>query len=190
MLRCKIQLNQAPRSCRNPCSLAPVQGKRGVFVVEAIGGGLKSRAVIRKGSLAHVSRVSAAGTAVTILDDDMQVVTGGRSAWFPSYASCSRTSLRMRMSSACSCFYGDAGNIGRALLSDLQISQRNETPACHRVWVNGEEYPVDAASGEAVIPFSASRGDPLVVLIAGDDFAALATLDVYGESYSLAAGAD
>lgn len=48
--------------------------------MEAMGGGLTSRAVISKGSLMHVARVSAAGTAVTILDDGMQVVRDGRCA--------------------------------------------------------------------------------------------------------------
>jgi hypothetical protein len=58
------------------------------------------------------------------------------------------------------------------------------------VWVDGEEYPADAASGEAVIPFAASRGGVHpAVLIAADDFAALTTLELQSESYSLAAGA-
>ena len=56
--------------------------------------------------------------------------------------------------------------------------------------MNGEEYPVSAASGEAVIPFAASGSGPQpVVLIAADDFAALATLHLQSESYSLTAGA-
>ena len=59
-----------------------------------------------------------------------------------------------------------------------------------RIWLNGEEYPVSATSGEAVIPFAAiSSGPQTAVLIAADDFAALATLHLQSESYSLAAGA-
>lgn len=64
----------------NSSALVRLQGKRGIFVIEAVGGGLKSRAVIHKGSLHHVARVSAAGTAVTILDDDMRALTDGRYA--------------------------------------------------------------------------------------------------------------
>lgn len=60
----------------------------------------------------------------------------------------------------------------------------------HRVWVNGEEYPVEEASGEAIIPFAASpSGMQAAVLIAADDFAALETIDISSETYSLAAGA-
>ena len=49
---------------------------------------------------------------------------------------------------------------------------------------------MSAALGEAVIPFAASGSGPqTAVLIAADDFAALATLHLQSESYSLAAGA-
>jgi hypothetical protein len=71
--------NTAGASVRPP-ALVHLQDKRGTFVIEVVGGGLKSRAVIRKGSLHHVARLSAAGTAVTIFDDDMQALTDGRCA--------------------------------------------------------------------------------------------------------------
>lgn len=49
---------------------------------------------------------------------------------------------------------------------------------------------MDAATGEATIPFVASPGNSQpAVLIAGDGFAALTRLDHHAESYSLAAGA-
>jgi len=58
-------------------------------VVEAIGSRLKSRALVFKGGLSHVSRIGAAGVAVTILDDDLQVVKDGRCAIEPSILTCS-----------------------------------------------------------------------------------------------------
>jgi hypothetical protein len=42
----------------------------GVFVVEFIGGGISSRALIRKGRLRFASRPGAAGTVVTVMDED------------------------------------------------------------------------------------------------------------------------
>jgi len=43
--------------------------KRGVYVVEFIGGGKSSRALIRKGRLHHLVRTSTAGHVFTVLDD-------------------------------------------------------------------------------------------------------------------------
>ncbi|MAF67105.1 MAG: hypothetical protein CMJ84_15785 [Planctomycetes bacterium] len=47
----------------------PALARPGVFVVELIGGGLSSRAVIRKGSLQLRERASAAGHAFVVLDE-------------------------------------------------------------------------------------------------------------------------
>lgn len=51
----------------------PSLARPGTFVVELIGGGKSSRALVRKGALHHVERVGAAGHAFTIFDDQ-----GGR----------------------------------------------------------------------------------------------------------------
>ncbi len=48
--------------------------RRGVWVVDFIGNGKSSRALIRKGQLHFVTRPSSAGTAVTVLDEKRQPV--------------------------------------------------------------------------------------------------------------------
>lgn len=52
----------------------PQLAGRGVYVVDFIGNGLSSRAVIRKGRLRHLVRNSTAGHVFTILDEDHQVI--------------------------------------------------------------------------------------------------------------------
>jgi hypothetical protein len=47
----------------------PMCERPGTYVIDLIGNGMSSRAVIQKGRLRHVSRVGAAGVVVTILDD-------------------------------------------------------------------------------------------------------------------------
>mmetsp|Transcript_17791 Transcript_17791/g.53615 ORF Transcript_17791/g.53615 Transcript_17791/m.53615 type:complete len:2186 (+) Transcript_17791:298-6855(+) len=107
----------------------------GLYIVEAIGGGQRSRALIRRGTLTFLPRVSAAGIAITILDADQQVVKDGR------------------------------------------------------VWVDVETFPVDPATGEAVVPFAESTqcGKPMVIGSSGD-FAELVSFTHYQESYELEAG--
>jgi hypothetical protein len=58
----------------------PTLAQPGSYVVEFLGNGLSSRAVIKKGRLQHVSRVGAAGQVLTVLDEDGNVVTDA-SAW-------------------------------------------------------------------------------------------------------------
>ncbi len=55
----------------------PLEGldRPGVYVVELIGGGRSSRALIRKGGLQELERVGAAGHVFTVLDEDGEVLT-------------------------------------------------------------------------------------------------------------------
>jgi hypothetical protein len=55
-------------------------GKRGVWVIELIGGGRSSRALIRKGGLHYLSRQGVGGTVLSVLDETDQPVRGA-SAW-------------------------------------------------------------------------------------------------------------
>jgi len=48
----------------------PSLKRPGIFVIEFIGGGISSRALIRKGRLRFVERVGAAGQVFTVLDED------------------------------------------------------------------------------------------------------------------------
>lgn len=47
----------------------PMCKRAGTYVIDLIGNGMSSRAVIRKGRLRHVSRVGAAGRVVTVFDE-------------------------------------------------------------------------------------------------------------------------
>jgi hypothetical protein len=58
----------------------PSLSRPGVFVVEFIGGGISSRALIRKGRLRVVERVGAAGHVFTVLDEALKPAKGA-SIW-------------------------------------------------------------------------------------------------------------
>ena len=55
---------------RRSFELPELAGKRGVWVVELIGGGKSSRALIRKGALQYLSATTAAGHVIRVLDED------------------------------------------------------------------------------------------------------------------------
>lgn len=60
--------------------------KRGVFIIDLIGNGVSSRAVIRKGSLHFVERLSVAGHVLRVLDEANNPLPGGRvSAWLSGH---------------------------------------------------------------------------------------------------------
>jgi len=56
------------------CFTFPGLSRPGVFVVEFIGGGKSSRALIRKGGLRLLERIGAAGHVFTLLDEDNRVL--------------------------------------------------------------------------------------------------------------------
>lgn len=66
---------------RRRFSFDSMADRRGVWVVEFIGNGLSSRALVRKGDLQLLSRTTAAGVAVTVLDEDNQPVEDA-ALWF------------------------------------------------------------------------------------------------------------
>ncbi|GLC67679.1 hypothetical protein PLESTF_000590000 [Pleodorina starrii] len=61
---------QPLQRCRRLVTLPQLKGRRGVWVVEVQGGGLQSRALLRRGSLAAVVRCSPAGMALTLFRED------------------------------------------------------------------------------------------------------------------------
>ncbi|MCP3978248.1 MAG: hypothetical protein GY716_02795, partial [bacterium] len=65
---------------RREFTFPQLTGKRGVWVIELIGGGRSSRALIRKGGLHYLSRQGVGGTVLSILDEADQPVRGA-SAW-------------------------------------------------------------------------------------------------------------
>lgn len=70
-----VTYSEAPmRRVRRSFSF-PTLSKPGVYIVELIGGGISSRALIRKGKLRFVERVGAAGHVFTVLDEARNVVT-------------------------------------------------------------------------------------------------------------------
>ncbi len=65
---------------RREFTFPELTGKRGVWVIELIGGGRSSRALIRKGGLHYLSRQGVGGTVLSILDEADRPVRGA-SAW-------------------------------------------------------------------------------------------------------------
>ncbi|MDA0813763.1 MAG: hypothetical protein O3C21_15405, partial [Verrucomicrobia bacterium] len=57
-----------------------LQAERGVWVIEFIGNGKSSRALVRRGNLQYITRTSTAGNVIRILDDKRQPVPGAY-AW-------------------------------------------------------------------------------------------------------------
>ncbi len=69
--------NQSPfRRVRREFTFPQLKGKRGVWMIELIGGGRSSRALIRKGGLHYLSRQGVGGTVLSILDESDQLVEG------------------------------------------------------------------------------------------------------------------
>ncbi len=62
----------------------PQLSQAGVYVVDFIGNGKSSRAVIRKGRLQYWSRISTAGHVITVLNDRKQLVPGA-SIWLDGH---------------------------------------------------------------------------------------------------------
>jgi hypothetical protein len=58
----------------------PALSRPGIFVVEFIGGGISSRALVRKGRLRFVERTGSAGHVFSVLDEDFRVLKGA-SVW-------------------------------------------------------------------------------------------------------------
>lgn len=64
-------------------SCPTITAKRfGVFIMEFVGGGISSRAVIRKGALKHLTQRHFQGTKVYIIDEDKQICTGNKTGLF------------------------------------------------------------------------------------------------------------
>ena len=68
------------RRVRREFTFPELKDKRGVWMIEFIGGGRSSRALVRKGGLHYLSRQGVAGTVVSILDENDRPVRDA-SAW-------------------------------------------------------------------------------------------------------------
>ncbi len=68
------------RRVRREFEFPELTDKRGVWMIEFIGGGRSSRALVRKGGLHHLSRQGVAGTVLTILDENDKPVPNA-TAW-------------------------------------------------------------------------------------------------------------
>ncbi|HWB01902.1 MAG TPA: tetratricopeptide repeat protein [Verrucomicrobiales bacterium] len=71
----KFEYKEAPILRRKQTfSFPELNAKRGVWVIEFVGGGKASRALIRKGGLRTLVRQTALGTALTVLDEGLRPV--------------------------------------------------------------------------------------------------------------------
>jgi hypothetical protein len=59
---------------RHKFDIPSLQSKRGLFVIELIGNGISSRALIRKGTLQYVEHLSTAGQVFYVINDQKQIV--------------------------------------------------------------------------------------------------------------------
>lgn len=62
-------------------SFESMKGRRGVWVVELIGNGISSRALVRKGKLQYLSKTTVGGELVTVLDESNEAVESA-AVWF------------------------------------------------------------------------------------------------------------
>jgi len=77
----EIDYEESPfRRVRREYKFPELKNKRGVWVIELIGGGRSSRALIRKGGLHYLARQGVGGTVLSILDEADKPVRGA-SAW-------------------------------------------------------------------------------------------------------------
>ena len=77
-----VESNEPPaRRLARDFDFPEIGKRRGVWVVEFIGGGKSSRAVIRKGRLTPLTRVIPEGIALTVLDETYQPLPAA-AAWF------------------------------------------------------------------------------------------------------------
>ena len=62
------------------------QKKQGIFIIDFIGNGLSSRAVIRKGKVNFIEQQTVAGQLFTLVDEDANVCKGGRTGiWIENH---------------------------------------------------------------------------------------------------------
>ncbi|CAI5476197.1 unnamed protein product [Closterium sp. Yama58-4] len=131
-------------------------GRRGVFVVQLEGGGLCTRAIIRKGNLVHTATLTPRGLAIRMLNEDGALVLP-TTAGPPSSSSAP---------AAAEPGGGSAAGLGWS------------------VWVEGVEYAV-GSGGDVLLPFTASSRECTPVLFDGCLAAVGASVQVPEESYNL-----
>ena len=68
------------RRVRRSFDFPELKGRRGTWVIEFIGNGRSSRALVRKGKLQYLARPTSAGTSLHVYDEANQPVTDA-SAW-------------------------------------------------------------------------------------------------------------
>lgn len=62
-------------------AFASLKDRKGIWVIELIGNGISSRALVRKGKLQHLSTTTVGGELLTVLDDE-NVPVKAAAAWF------------------------------------------------------------------------------------------------------------
>jgi len=132
----------------------------GTYVIELIGNGKSSRAVIRKGSLRYVERRTAAGHALTILDDAGQPAPGA-TAWFGGreFRPDDRGELRIPYGSG-----GPAQMLLRcgALATVVEFSQRPEHYELRAGILVDHEQLIAGATAQVVIATTLMLADVVV----------------------------
>ncbi len=136
--------------------------KRGVWVIDFMGNGKSNRALIRKGKLKVISRVSAAGTAITVLDEALQPIP-----------------------QATALVGGQEFKIKRKVEGDVR---RPATPAAAPTGAAPGLVTSPSTDFEIFLPFSSKPGPQPIIVTDGAGFAQVETVNLAGEEYSLRAG--
>ncbi len=142
-----------------PFKFPELKGKRGAWVIEFIGGGKSSRALIRKGQFSLVQQTGPAGDLLTVLDETRQPVKEAV-AWL------------------------DGRRFGSSAGAPPGGSPAGAPPALG----GAGEAPAGPLTGGApvLLPFTAQPGRrPIVLASADGTFASLANFEHHAEEYRL-----
>jgi hypothetical protein len=141
----------------------PELTKPGVYVIDFIGNGQSSRAVIRKGQLRHLVRTTTAGHIFGVLDEQNRKLPKA-TLWFGGREYTPR----------------DSGKGVRSILPERPATNLRSVPG------SAQNAP-DPFSGDIVVPFTNTPQRQAIVLQHGD-FCAIDYFQHQAEEYSLVAG--
>jgi tetratricopeptide (TPR) repeat protein len=140
--------------------------KRGVWVIDFMGNGKSSRALIRKGKLKVISRISAAGTAITVLDEALKPIP-----------------------QATALVGGQEFKIKAKDTPPVEGDVRR--PATPNAEPQGAAHGLVTSPStefEILLPFSSKPGPQPVIVTDGAGFAQVETVNLVDEAYELKAG--
>lgn len=148
---------------RKEFKLAGIPRKRGLYIVEFIGGGFSSRAIIKKGSLTMISREAPLGKSVFILNEKGEI--------------CKPTNNNNNNDSTISLNNTENNNNNNNGLNEA------ENHGTTGIWFKGTFYAA-GASGLIIIPYAKNTENDICILN-HNGFSEISNLILSCESYAL-----